>query len=131
MCIVSHPDDIATKTIGIIKYKDDPKGVIPPDAETPSVQSTFGRDPKQMRSTSVYNSQVIHYMMTQYSLKRGLKEFPEEGKKAVKTELEQLYDKQVFKPVHWKDLTRQDKLKVLNSIIFIKRKNSGLIKARA
>ena len=46
MCVVSHPDDIATKTIDIIKYKDDPKGVIPPDAETPSVQATFGRDPK-------------------------------------------------------------------------------------
>ena len=84
MCVVSHPDDVATKTIDIIKYKDDPKGVIPPDAETSSVQATFGMDPKQIRSTSVSNSQVMHYMMTQYSLKRSLKEFPEKGNKAVK-----------------------------------------------
>ena len=45
--------------------------------------------------------------------------------------MRQLHEMQVFRPVRKEDLTQQERLRVLNSIIFIKEKRCGRIKARA
>ena len=46
-------------------------------------------------------------------------------------EFTQLRDKEVFKPIHWSDLTRQEKVKVLQAVVFLKMKRCGRLKARA
>jgi hypothetical protein len=44
-------------------------------------------------------------MTTQWSLKQGLRHFPEETKKATIFELTQLHEMKVFQPVHWLSMT--------------------------
>ena len=50
-----------------------------------------------------------------YSLKRGLKEFGQEGKNAVQSELQQHHDMETYFPIHPKELTRQHKREALDS----------------
>jgi hypothetical protein len=69
--------------------------------------------------------------MTQYSLKAGLKKFGAEGEKAITKELSQFHDMSVFEPVDATSLTADDKKKALASLLFLKEKRDGRIKARA
>ena len=60
-----------------------------------------------------------------------MKMFPKDAEDAVVAEMQQLHDMNVFKPIHKNNLTEQERRQVLNSIIFVKEKRSGKIKARA
>ena len=64
-------------------------------------------------------------------LKKGLEQFGKEGQKAVTKELQQLHDMVTYLPQDPKKLTRQDKQRALQSLIFLTRKRCGRIKARA
>ena len=68
--------------------------------------------------------------MTQMSLKQGLRSWGDKAKDAVRKEVSQMHEKHVFKPVKFQLLTRQEKLAALRSIIFLKQKRCGRIKAR-
>jgi hypothetical protein len=70
-------------------------------------------------------------MAEQYSIKRGLKVFGKEGEKAVTKELSQMHDMVVYTPVHAHELTREQKVQALESLIFLTKKRCGRIKARA
>jgi hypothetical protein len=74
---------------------------------------------------------VNEICMTQYSLKAGLKKFGAEGEKAVTKELSQFHDMSVFEPVDATTLSPDDKKKALASLLFLKEKRDGRIKARA
>jgi hypothetical protein len=118
------------------EYKDEPDNIkahFSSNAQIPSIQTTFGiqQSEHKTRVECPTNDTVIQYAFTQYLLKQGLKRFPREAKDAIIAELRQLHDMDVFKPVRKETLTRQEILQVLNSIIFIKRKRCGRIKARA
>ena len=76
---------------------------ISPDSQTPSVQSTFGSKPKQKRDYSFCNVQMTHHVMTQMSLKQGLKKWPEKTKVALHKEMSQMHHKSVFDPTHADD----------------------------
>eukprot|EP00804_Cyclotella_cryptica_P003532 CCRYP_002153-RB/>CCRYP_002153-RB protein AED:0.61 eAED:0.32 QI:0/-1/0/1/-1/1/1/0/615 len=69
--------------------------------------------------------------MTQYSLKAGLKVFGEEGEKAISKELGQFHDLSVFIPMDPTKLTRQERAAALASLMFLKQKKDGTLKARA
>lgn len=73
---------------------------------------------------------MYHIIMTEYGLKKGLKLYKQEGQEAMKKELHQFYDRRVGVPVKVETLTRRQKKLVLCYLIFLKQKNSGLIKAR-
>jgi hypothetical protein len=73
---------------------------------------------------------VIGHTFTQYSLKQALKRFPKEAQAATITEMKELHNMQVFRPVLKDTLTTQEELEVLQSIIFIKQKRCGRVKAR-
>lgn len=68
--------------------------------------------------------------MTQLSLKQGLQTWKEKAVDAVKKEMQQMHDKQVYEPVNQATMTRQEKLELLRYIIFLKKKRCGRIKAR-
>jgi hypothetical protein len=67
---------------------------------------------------------VAHCIMTQCSLKAGIKHFKERaGKKAaVSKELHQLHFRGTFEPVHPRDLTKEELHELIESHMFLKEK---------
>ncbi len=63
-------------------------------------------------------------IMTQLSLKQGLKVFGERGEAAALKEVTQLHDMSAFFPRDPKSLTREERVKALSSLIFLKEKRS-------
>jgi hypothetical protein len=84
-----------------------------------------GKDKKQIRD-------MMHqHMMTQYSLKTGLRKFGQQGEAAVTKELGQFHDMSVFVPMDPTKLTKEERAAALASLIFLKQKKDGSVKARA
>jgi hypothetical protein len=71
-----------------------------------------------------------HTVMTQHSMKRGIKEFGEAGVNAVLKELQQLHDRKVLEPVSSDNITREEKRASLQYLMFLKKKRNGTIKGR-
>jgi hypothetical protein len=69
-------------------------------------------------------------MTEQMSLKKGLKYFGKSGADAVVAEMRQLDYRNVIKPVNGKELTREQKRRALNYLMYLKQKRCGRIKAR-
>jgi hypothetical protein len=67
----------------------------------------------------------------QFQLEAGIKRFGARGEVAVTKELEQFNTYGVFEPKSATDLTDEDKRKALASLIFLKEKRNGDIKARS
>jgi hypothetical protein len=59
-------------------------------------------------------------IMTQYNLKQGIKIFGDKGKKAVLTELQQLYGRDVMTPINKYDLTPEERKGALRYLMFLK-----------
>jgi hypothetical protein len=73
---------------------------------------------------------VVAAIMTQPSLKAGLKELGEEAFVAAQYEMKQLHSRNTFKPKHWQELSQVQRQIVLESHIFLKQKRDGKIKGR-
>merc|ERR1712086_191879 len=65
-----------------------------------------------------------------YSLKKGLREFGQDGKNAVQSELQQHHDMETYFPIDPKELTRQQKQEASESLMNLVKKRDGRIKAR-
>ena len=76
------------------------------------------------------NPLVAAAIVTQLLLKSVLKEWGGEAQDAAMKEMKQLHGCNSFKPVHWKDLTEEQRKMVLESFLFVTRKRSGELKAR-
>ena len=111
-----------------LMYADD---IITPELETPSIQRTYGKEPMNAREYSFCNAQMLHCAFTQLSLKQGIKRWGQAGKDAVTAEMHQMHNKSVIRPIHPDSMTNLEKLRALRSIIFLKQKRDGRIKARA
>jgi hypothetical protein len=110
------------------------EGSVPyPDEQTPSIRQAFGVVGNQNvgRLNSPGSDGILHYAFKQYSLKQGLNKFPEKAKEETLAEIKQLHDMEVFKSINRESLKQQEMMNVLNSLIFIKEKRCGRIKARA
>ncbi len=68
--------------------------------------------------------------LTQYTLKRGLKEFGVSGIEALGKEVGQLHTRKVAKPIDSRTLTRAEKQATLRYLMFLTKKQCGRIKAR-
>ena len=71
-----------------------------------------------------------HTVMTQFSMKQGIKEFGDAGVDAVLEELQQLHDRKVLEPRRATELTREEKRAALHYLMFLKKKRNGRIKGR-
>ena len=78
----------------------------------------------------VDDATLIHYALTQLTLKQGLKKFGKEGEKAVVKEINQLHDREMFYPVHADTLSDEQKQESLKLLMFLKEKNDKTIKGR-
>jgi hypothetical protein len=73
---------------------------------------------------------VVGAIMTQLSLKAGLKRWGDKGRAAVHSEMKQLHMRETFRPLHYEDLTEAERRSVLESHLFLKEKRDGKIKGR-
>jgi hypothetical protein len=74
---------------------------------------------------------VVAMIMTQLSLKAGLKLWGKRAQAAVRSEMKQLHFCDTFKPLHWNELTPAvQKKTVLESHLFLKEKRDNSIKGQ-
>jgi hypothetical protein len=76
----------------------------------------------QPQDDSHLHASLEHYAMTQYSIKKGSEVFGDAGKEAVLSEMKQLHDMGVVEPKKANMLTREEKSKSLNYLIFLEQK---------
>ncbi len=72
---------------------------------------------------------VMGVMLAQYSITAGLKKFKEKGVVRVTKELTQMHDMTVFCPVHKESLRKEERIKMLSLLMFLKEKRDKTIKA--
>jgi hypothetical protein len=65
---------------------------------------------------------VMAHIMTQLSLKSGLKQWGNKGYVVVMSEMKQLHFSNMFKPKHWSELSKTQHQTVLESHMFLKEK---------
>jgi hypothetical protein len=73
---------------------------------------------------------VVTAIMTQLSLKSGLRQWGSRAYNAVESEKKQLHFRNTFNPMHWSSLTRVQRLMTLEPHMFLKEKRDGKIKRR-
>jgi hypothetical protein len=95
------------------------QGVLNPDAHMFVQEDFYQAEPD-----------VVAYIMTQLSLKAGLKAWGDKAYSAAHSEMKQLHLRDTFKPKHWHELTRAQQDTVLESHMFLKEKRDGKIKGR-
>jgi hypothetical protein len=95
------------------------EGILHPDAHMFAQDDFYQADPD-----------VVAYVMTQLSLKAGLKAWGAKAEQAAHSEMKQLHMRDTFKPMHWHELTSDQQKQVLESHLFLKEKRDGKIKGR-
>jgi hypothetical protein len=73
---------------------------------------------------------VVAAIMTQLSLKAGLKEWGDRAFTATRSEMKQLHLWNTFKPKHWRELSQFQRQTMLESHMFLKQNHDGKIKGR-
>ena len=73
---------------------------------------------------------VVAMVMTQLSLKAGLKAWGDDAYAAAHSEMKQLHWRNTFKPKHLRELSHSQRQMVLESHMFLKEKRDGKMKAR-
>ena len=73
---------------------------------------------------------VMAFMMTQYSLKAGMRKFGAKAKKGLRKELEQLHIMDTWEPQDPTKLTREERMRALSSLMFLKEKRDQSMKGR-
>ena len=73
---------------------------------------------------------AVAAIMTQLSLKAGLKQWKGKAHDAAYAEMKQLHMRDTFRPRNWKDLTLAERKAVLESHLFLNQKRDGNIKGR-
>jgi hypothetical protein len=87
-------------------------------------------EPQRPRDYKHPHADLAHTVMTQMSMKKGIREFGDAGVDAVLVELQQLHDRKVLEPQSADTMTREEKRAALNYLMFLKKKRSGRIKGR-
>jgi hypothetical protein len=87
------------------------QGVLNPDAHMFSQGDFYQSEPD-----------VVAMVMTQLSLKAGLKAWGDKAHDAAHNEMKQLHFRNTFKPWHWRDLSYTQRQMVLESHMFLKEK---------
>ena len=100
----------------------------PPDI---MVDDTVHRSDPEMMTSSTDEMMVWAYLMTQYNLKPGLKKFGIRGKATAMKELTSLHVMDTWTPMAAHELSREQRMRALSSLLFLKEKRTGDIKGRA
>jgi len=74
---------------------------------------------------------VMAYLLTQYNLKLGLRKFGAKGENAALKEMTQLHIMDTWTPMEAEKLSREQRMRALSLLLFLKEKRTGDIKGRA
>jgi hypothetical protein len=85
------------------------QGVLNPDAHMFVQEDFYQAEPN-----------VVAAIMTQLSLKAGLKEWGDQAFAAARSKMKQLHLRNTFKPNHWRELSQVQRQTVLESHMFLK-----------
>ena len=61
----------------------------------------------------------VHVIHNHMALKKGILKYGTKGEEAVNKELSQLHNREVFRPIKLTKLTREEREKAMDSIIFL------------
>jgi hypothetical protein len=92
--------------------------------------SAYDLRPRRPHDYGHLHTTLDGIMMTQHSLKQGLKLYGDDAVKAVLKELKQVHDRKVMTPKRSQALSAQDKRDALQYLMFLKKKRCGTIKGR-
>jgi hypothetical protein len=73
---------------------------------------------------------IVGIVMAQVSIKETPKKWGKAAEQAITIEMKQLHWCNLYKSLHWHELTQAQKEHILESHIFIEEKQDGKIKAR-
>ena len=73
---------------------------------------------------------VCEWVFEQYSFIKGLKKFGKLAEDVAYNELNQMHKRGTFEPRHFKDLSKQERKKILDAITLIEEKRDGQVKSR-
>jgi hypothetical protein len=88
------------------------------------------RDTAERRRRRGQLGLLQNIVLSTYNVSKGLKVWGKEAEDSMKVEMLQLHQKGVFEPVDYSTLTPREKLRILRTLMFLKRKRSGLLKSR-
>ena len=74
---------------------------------------------------------MLEVVLLQYIFGKGLKKFGEKGANAVYEEFKKMHKRGTFQPRNYSELTKEEKKKILDTIVLIEEKRDGRIKGRA
>ena len=74
---------------------------------------------------------ILARCLTQYGLKKAINKFGDDAVNALVKEVSQLHNRDVLRPVHWSDLSKDEQKEAIESIIRIKEKRDRSLKGRA
>ncbi len=89
---------------------------------TPIIDDTIHRWDDAMTTTSEDELKVWGYVMTQYNVKPGIQKFGTKGQTAAMKELTQLHVMDTWTPMYADRLSREQKMRTLSSLLFLKEK---------
>ncbi len=96
---------------------------------TSETSMAFAQMSIKLMSKSIHRRvDILGMVMAQVLLKTALKKWGREAEESVGKEMKQLHVQNSFTPMHWKSLTAEQRKKVLESHIFVKRKQDGSLK---
>lgn len=87
-------------------------------------------DVPQLTGLDSSMSALIGTLLTQYGLKRGLREFGQQVGEGVSAEMQQLHDLQVMRLKSSTSLSPRDRRDALNCLMFLKRKRDRRVRGR-
>ena len=73
---------------------------------------------------------VTKLFAQQYIIKKGLELFKEQGKEAAHKEVGQLHERACFRPIDISTLTKEEKRKCVEALMFLSKKRTGIVKGQ-
>ncbi len=73
---------------------------------------------------------IVGMVMAQVSMEAALKKLGKDTEQAIIIKMKQLHWRNLYKPLHWHELTHAQKEHILESHIFVEEKRDGMIKMR-
>ncbi len=96
-----------------------------------TIDDTIHQNDPDMTMTPEEEIKVWGYLMTKYNLMLGLKKLGTQGKTAVIKELTQLHIMDIWMAMDPAKLSREEQMKALSLLLFLKEKQMGDVKGQA
>jgi hypothetical protein len=101
-----------------------------PEGEISTHGYNLRKTPQRDMWREKYGLFFQHAVLSTYSITKGIEQYGQEAIDSMTKEMTQLHQKGVFRPVDYNKLTPMQKVRVIRSMMNLKRKRSGILKSR-